>query len=381
MKAIVSLLVMVALLALPLGAPAAGPDKTLTNLKGSVTYQAPGSAAQRLAPKTSLALDDNDSAITLANSEASITLPDSSRVLIGQDSRVQLVSFNQATIATAKFVVVGKARFAVQHPNGARANYTFQTSTGQIAVRGTEGDINATPNGLQVNVYDVSNPNLPVQVTLNDGRVFTLQQGQALVVHAIAGTLSAAVGHVTQQMFSPFNEFGTPANSANLGLTATTAVHSAILTPALTTAAALAVPAAAIAISNANNAAPTPTTPSPTPTVAPTAMPTVAPTAVPTVAPTATPTQAPTPSPTPSSTAVPVTIQQHAAVPTPPVPVPPIPVPLGPTPPPGPGLPGPHPGSPGGVVPGHDPHGPPHPPGPPLLYALHTVREPSVVEA
>ncbi|MHB8146605.1 MAG: FecR domain-containing protein [Vulcanimicrobiaceae bacterium] len=366
MKAIASLIVTIALVALPLGGKAAGADKTLTNLKGTVTYQAPGALAQRLAPKTSLALNDSDSASTLADSEASITLPDSSRVLIGQDSRVQLVSFNQATIANAAFVVVGKARFSVQHPNGARANYTFQTSTGQIAVRGTEGDIDATPSGLQVNVYQVTDRSLPVLVTLNDGRVFTLSQGQSLVVHVIAaGALSAAVGHLTQQLFNTFNEFGAPANGANLGITATAAAHAAILTPALTTAAAIAVPAAAIAVSNANKATPAPVTP--TPSAAPTATPTL------------TPSPSPSPSPTASSTSVPIVIQQAAPA------TPPQPSPIGPVPP---GPPAPHPGPPGGLVPGNPPNhglaGPPgngRPPTPPVPYALHQVREPSIAEA
>jgi len=47
--------------------------------------------------------------------------------------------FNQAQIANAKFIIYrGRTRFKIEHPNGKPANYTFQTPTAQIAVRGTE---------------------------------------------------------------------------------------------------------------------------------------------------------------------------------------------------------------------------------------------------
>ena len=123
-----------------------------------------------------------------------------------------MVSFSTTDIAHAKFVVVGKMRFTVEHPSGAQADYQFQTTTGQIAVRGTVGDIFANPTGgLQVNVYALSNPALPVQVTLVNGQVFTLAAGQSLVATAAAGAVTASVTGVTQSMFTPFSELGAPA--------------------------------------------------------------------------------------------------------------------------------------------------------------------------
>lgn len=209
------------LLTIPAGA---APQKQLRNLKGTVAYQLPSAAVQPLAPRGSVVLSDNAYAITGANSLAGIDLPDSSRVLIGSTTKVQLVSFNQTNIAHASFVVVnGRVRFTVVHPRGARASYTFKTPTAQIAVRGTVGDIDAEPNSLQVNVYQLSSPNLPVQVTLNDGRVFVLHAGQSLMVHF--GVLSAVAAQakvqpVTNTSYQPFSQFGLPANASALGLAA-----------------------------------------------------------------------------------------------------------------------------------------------------------------
>ena len=113
---------------------------------------------------------------------------------VGQSTRIQLASFdNQPNITTATFVLVnGKMRFAVAHPSGAKANYTFQTQTGQIAVRGTEGDISSDATQLQVNVYSLGDPNLPVEVTLNNGKHYTLGAGQALVVGVTGAVIAAA---------------------------------------------------------------------------------------------------------------------------------------------------------------------------------------------
>jgi hypothetical protein len=198
-----------------------------------------------------------------------------------------------ANINTAKFVVVGKMRFTVNHPNGAKADYTFTTATGQIAVRGTIGDIAANPGGLQVNVYALSTPSLPVQVTLVNGQVFTLAAGQSLVATAAAaGAVTASVTGVSQSMFTPFSELGAPANAGSLGITsAAGAAGGAAAGGAGATAAiaggAVAAAAVTTAVVNTNNAS----SPSPAPTTPPTAT--------------------PSPSPQPSTTSVPITVN-HA---------------------------------------------------------------------
>lgn len=223
-------------LSLAPASPAATADKQLENLKGSVSYQIASGVEQPIAARASVVLQDNAFAITGAQSLGGIVLPDSSTVLLGSSTKVQLVSFDQADIATANFVVAsGKVRFKVMHPRGARANYTFQTPTAQIAVRGTTGDVDVQPNTLQVNVYELGDPALPVQVTLSNGQVFTLRAGQSLFVQygILYGPQGQAnVAQVGRSTFQPFQEFGTPPNAGGLGLStaaATAPFHAIVM--------------------------------------------------------------------------------------------------------------------------------------------------------
>lgn len=260
----------------------AAADKQLQNVKGDVSYQLASGSQRPLAPRASIVLEDNSSAITGANSLGGIILPDTSRVMIGSSSKVQIGYFTQAAVASAKFYIpYGRVRFKVEHPKGAQANYTFQTPTAQIAVRGTEGDIFSDPSGnLQVNVYQVSNPNLPVQVTLANGKVFTLTAGQSLTVGTVAGAISAGVSSVSQSTFSQFSQFGAPQNAGSFGITSatadvtTTAVTTAAATASLTTIAgailgAFVVNSVVHAISNHKtpSAGAAPPAPSPSPSV------------------------------------------------------------------------------------------------------------------
>ncbi len=268
MKALCASFLTVLFALLPVVASPADTDKTLQNVKGTVTYGADATPKTPLAIKANATLNNNDYAATGANSLATITLPDSSQIEMASNSSVQMVSFNTTDIAHARFVVVGKMRFTVNHPAGAKADYTFSTATGQIAVRGTVGDIAANPSGLQVNVYALSNPTLPVQVTLVNGQVFTLAAGQSLVATAAAaGAVTASVTGVTQTMFTPFSELGAPVNAGSLGITstvtgaATGAVGGAAGATTAIVGGGIAAAAAATTISN-NNTKPTP---SPTP--------------------------------------------------------------------------------------------------------------------
>ena len=192
---------------------AASDEKSLQNMKGSVSSQTPAGAAQPLAPNATTVLSDRDYAITGADSLAAIGLPDSSRVLVGAQSKVQLVAFNQVASTNAKFVVVGKVRFIVQHPAGAKADYTFQTTTGSIAVRGTEGDIEQNGDDLRVNVYEVCDPNEPVTITTKNGQQFKLLAGQSLLAQFINGVLQTKVEQITQQLINQFSpDFGVPSS-------------------------------------------------------------------------------------------------------------------------------------------------------------------------
>jgi hypothetical protein len=191
----------------------AADDNVLQNMHGSVSYTHGSAAETPLAPNASTALDENDDAITGSASLAAVNLADSSQVLVGAQSNVQLRLFAQAAVTRAQFIVVGKVRFIVRHPQGAKADYTFQTPTGQVAVRGTEGDIESSSSGLQVNVYELCDPNAPVSVLVANGGRYTLGAGQSLVAQLVGGVVKAQVQNITQQMIDRFSpDFGVPAS-------------------------------------------------------------------------------------------------------------------------------------------------------------------------
>jgi len=210
-----AVLFLAALAALPLNARADN-AKVLQSVKGHVAYQR-GSAPQKPLPtNASIALADRDFAMTGDQSQGAVTLADSSRVTMGADTKVQLAFFNQAAGNNAKFLVLnGKTRFEVQHPNGTKANYTFSTPTADIAVRGTEGDIAVSQDQLQVNVYGVSDPSLPVAVTFTvgdkAGQTVVVKAGESLAASFVNGIIQEQTNKLTDQLLAPFDtEFGNP---------------------------------------------------------------------------------------------------------------------------------------------------------------------------
>jgi len=191
----------------------AGSDKQLQNVKGSVSYQAPNKTPVPVGVNAIVGVNDQYTTITGSESLGAIILPDSSQIMVGSDSKVQLALFNQTNMANAKFVLYdGKVRFAVRHPQGAQANYTFTTATGSVAVRGTQGDISFDDKGnMRVNVYELCDKNLPVRVTFKNGQVFSVLAGQSLAAQLVNGIVRAEVGQLTQQLIDQFSpEFGVP---------------------------------------------------------------------------------------------------------------------------------------------------------------------------
>jgi FecR protein len=190
----------------------ASAPKQLQNMKGNVFYQQGAAAQQPIALNATVDLPDQDYTITGNESLAQLTMPDSSQVLMGSNTKVQLSSFSQTDVANAKFVIyAGKTRFVVRHPQGAHANYTFQTATGTVGVRGTQGDIEYDANGaLRVNVYELCDKNYPVQVTAG-GRTLTVIAGQSLSARLVNGILQSSVQQITQQLINQFSpDFGVP---------------------------------------------------------------------------------------------------------------------------------------------------------------------------
>jgi ferric-dicitrate binding protein FerR (iron transport regulator) len=230
---------MAALVSLTLAGSAAfaqSADKTLTNVKGSVGYEHDGTA-HALVPSVKHSLVDNDYATTQDASQAQVALPDSSLITLGSDTRVQMAFFNQTDIANAKFVVYqGKTRFQVVHPAGAQSNYVFTTPTSNIAVRGTEGDIDVEDNNLTVNVYNSNTTGAPpVQVTFTQGdkagTTVSVLPGQSLVANLVNGIIQSQVSALTQAAIDKFSELGVPTNIQQVQNSVINRVKSAIHLP------------------------------------------------------------------------------------------------------------------------------------------------------
>lgn len=189
----------------------ASDDKVLQNLKGVVRYETGGAAARDLAPKGSVAVADRDIVTTGSVSLGSLTMPDSSVVMLGQQTRVEVSGFHASDVENAASFIVynGKTRFDVRHPQGAKANYTFNTPVGEIAVRGTLGDISVDPqDGMRLNVYAASAP-----VTLDTiyGEHFSLKGGEKVWVRWLNGKLVGRKTVLSKAEVDRFAEFGPPA--------------------------------------------------------------------------------------------------------------------------------------------------------------------------
>ncbi len=189
-------------------------NKQLQNVRGTVSYEHGKTAKHALAQSATIVLADSDFAVTGDASIGAVVLPESSRVTMGSDTRVQLAFFNQIQSTNAKFIIYqGTTRFKIEHPNGRPANYTFQTPTAQIAVRGTEGDIGVDGRDLTVNVYGLTDPHLPVVVTTEDGKKYALKAGQHLLASWVNGQIQTTVDTLTEQAMSQFAELGAPVSN------------------------------------------------------------------------------------------------------------------------------------------------------------------------
>lgn len=210
MRLFLLLSAVIALIPLP---GAASADRVLQNVHGTVSWLTSDSAPARIvAPSAQISLGDDDVAETGASSMAAIALPDSSRIIMASNSVLKLDTFSQTQVAQAHFVLFsGKMRFTVEHPQGAKANYTFTTPTGEISVRGTQGDIAVDAvDGVRVNVYHLSDPSLPVEIAMIDGSHYTVPGGQKIWMRWTAGKLIAKVTNLSKAELNRFSELGAP---------------------------------------------------------------------------------------------------------------------------------------------------------------------------
>jgi ferric-dicitrate binding protein FerR (iron transport regulator) len=216
MKSLAAAAVLAALLCAPLGAQS--PDTQLTNSKGTVAYERTGKPPAALAMDASIVLALQDFASTGTDSLGTLTFVDSSKVLLGQNSRVQLLQFSASDVASAQmYVYAGHVRFKVEHPSGGHADYRFVTNHSEIAVRGTEGDVLLDGDQLRVSVYDLSDDKLPVTVRVTSGNgagtVFELHKGDTLLASLVNGALTYAKSRLTEAIVQQTSgEFGLPDN-------------------------------------------------------------------------------------------------------------------------------------------------------------------------
>jgi hypothetical protein len=163
----------------PLGA-SDGP-KQLARVAGAVQFQSGADTAFH-ALIGHIDLPDDALAVTLAQSRAQLTLPDSSSIDIGATTRVRIGAFNAADTGNPNVIVLelGALHFTIRHPAGGRANYRFQTATSQIAVRGTDGYIVTGPTGTDFYCVDCTAGDVTVTVGTHS---YALATGdQAIIV-------------------------------------------------------------------------------------------------------------------------------------------------------------------------------------------------------
>ena len=305
------------------GARAGNGDKELSRVKGSVGFQ-PDKDAQFKPIFGHQNLADGAFAVTKARSLAVLKLVDSSEIDIGENTIVEVGAFQQASSGQQNSITInnGALHFKIRRPAGGQSNYTFNTPTSQIAVRGTEGFLISGPTGTQVVCTVCTIGDVTVQTGT---QTVTLVSGQTLIVNGTASSIGTATqtivsnAQVNNPAVSQFGSTGTGTVSGNTvsnaigdttGSTSGSTIGTATGTTGgittgqiITTTGAVGGTTAVVAATQ-QQSTPAPTSsPIPALTSSPIPAPTPSPTPVstPTPTPTVTPTSAtPTPTPTPA---------------------------------------------------------------------------------
>ena len=269
---------------------AASGDKQLARVKGIVGYQAAPNAPFK-AIFGRLDLPDDAVAVTQTGAQAVLRLKDSSEIDIGQNTSVQVGSFNAVDTGKQNEIVLnnGALHFNIRHPQGGQSNYKFTTATSQIAVRGTEGFLLSSASGTQVVCVSCAAGDITVQT---GGQVTSIVSGQtAVIAGSSAGNASVTVvsnssvgGNPAVNQFNQTNSVTsstttstTTSTASSAGTSATTSTTTSVAGSSAGTVATVAGAGAvttvvvAAAVNNSNpspqpsaSAAPT-STPSPTP--------------------------------------------------------------------------------------------------------------------
>jgi hypothetical protein len=240
----------IVLAALPVLTDAAS-NKELRHLKGTVGYQ-PSTDAPLSPVVGSYVLPDDAYAVTQAKSAALLTLPDSSIVSFGENTRVQVGAFNETAAGPGSTITVegGALRFDIKRPTGGAANYHFVTPTSQIGVRGTIGLLSLLNGQTTVACLSCAADSITVLVS---GQTFALASGQAITVTATGAVTTSAVTSATLSGFSSAG-VSTSATSGVAGATAGVGGAAAGVAPAAAAAAGAAAAGAAAGAVSASNA-------------------------------------------------------------------------------------------------------------------------------
>ncbi|MBV9277211.1 MAG: FecR domain-containing protein, partial [Candidatus Eremiobacteraeota bacterium] len=192
----------------------AATDKTLTRVRGSVSYDTGGGVKPI---EGQLVLPDQAVAITGMRALGRVGLPDSSTIDIGENVRVAIGAFSPAESGRVNVITLsnGALRFHVVHPAGARSNYTFVTPTSQIAVRGTDGYLVTGPHGTEFSCLDCA----PGDVTITtQGESVPMVTGQTYIVTVercvISNKLLTVNPQVNNDAFNQFNDGTNPFGDA-----------------------------------------------------------------------------------------------------------------------------------------------------------------------
>ncbi|MBV8245602.1 MAG: FecR domain-containing protein [Candidatus Eremiobacteraeota bacterium] len=242
---------------------AAATDKELAATKGDVAYIPSGQTAHHQIVGSQV-LPDDATAVTGRKSLGTLTMPDSSEILIGELTNVTVGAFNNAAAGPGSTIKVdnGALSFKIVHPSGAKSNYTFTTPTSQIAVRGTEGYLVVGPNGTQVVCTKCEAGDVIVTVA---GVATVLLTGQVFTVLGTTGATTTATTAVSQlnssavnQFTNGANQFGNAAASNATGTASGAAGGAAGASAGVIAGAAAAAAATGVAVAGANQSSPSP---------------------------------------------------------------------------------------------------------------------------
>jgi len=163
---------------------AATADKQLSAVRGDVAFR----ITEQGAPKRitgSQILPDDAFASTAFKAAAVLRMPDSSIIQIGDNTVVQIGAFRpDAKSGTVINLKSGALRFTIVHPAGKQSNYTFATSTSQLAVRGTLAYLIAGSRGTQLYCVECAPGDITMTTAVD---TYSIVSGQTLNIRTVGG--------------------------------------------------------------------------------------------------------------------------------------------------------------------------------------------------